>query len=56
MKRSERQATEVLIVFLLLLLAFGILVFIYGENQHAKQHGLTTPAQTKFSDGFRARG
>lgn len=56
MKGSEKQATAALICFLLLLLAFGILVFIYGGSRYAKQHGLSAPAQTKQYDSFRAQG
>ena len=56
MNKSERQAMAVLIVFLLLLLAFGVLVFIFGENQHAMQHGLTNPVQTKHSEPFLIKG
>lgn len=52
MNRGERQSTAAVIIFLLLLLAFGVLVFVYGENQHAMQHGLTMPALTKHSELF----
>ena len=52
MSTSERQATAAVIIFLLLLLLFGVLVFVYGENQHAMQHGLTMPVLTKHSELF----